>query len=560
MLRTTCLSILAVLFTANAYAIKPEQVRDGTPSTGARFGSDGKLASDTAEHFKVTGGTITGQCFIDGSADQIQLRVQADAAQTANIVSVEDSSGVQLFYIEADGTVHIEQTATESDEHALNIKMDAAGFGDAKAIDLLFTTGATTTGEDEEVVFIEIDDFLSIGGTVIGVSVATTEGGATVWAVEAAVQVGPIVQLSGEFSDMDSALVLAVDQLAAFISTATDVGFFLADNDTVTIGDASQFQEIEFILDTVASVDAKLKFEFSTGVGTWTEFFPMDGTDGMTQNGVVVWLLTDVPTWAVGTGSEYLVRITREKNNLVTTPIEDKVQIAAAVQYMWDKDGDITANSYNGISITPVASATLAIDNGFTLNVDATSTVNGGTHSGTNTGDDDVPESGDFAGANDLDSAGDVIDDSHNHIRTNIDGLAVTITGFGVGIVSAAKRYTPPTGAPASVFGTVGYTSGDDVKGLWPHADCLIASLSCVTDNALEATNETVHCCVENLTDAATECVTVAAAGLNASDYAIAAGMNLDQGDDVAISWDCDGSNCDVASQRWVLMATCAFN
>lgn len=37
--------------------------------------------------------------------------------------------------------------------------------------------------------------------------------------------------------------------------------------------------------------------------------------------------------------------------------------------------------------------------------------------------DDDVPESGDFGNANDLDAAGDVVDDSHNHVIGNIDNF-----------------------------------------------------------------------------------------------------------------------------------------
>lgn len=50
--------------------------------------------------------------------------------------------------------------------------------------------------------------------------------------------------------------------------------------------------------------------------------------------------------------------------------------------------GVATATSVNKVAITaPATSATLAIDDGFTLNVDATTTLNGGTHSGTNTGD-----------------------------------------------------------------------------------------------------------------------------------------------------------------------------
>jgi hypothetical protein len=162
----------------------------------------------------------------------------------------------------------------------------------------------------------------------------------------AGINVNPIEQLSGTFGAMDSALVNASNELANFTATApNDVQFFVIDNDTVTIGDASKFEEIEFLLAVNGSQNANITFEYSTGVGTWAPFTPVDGTNGMRNSGVVAWLDGDIPSWALGTGSEYLIRLKRTRNTLTTPPTESLVQIGTADEYKWDKDGDIAINN-----------------------------------------------------------------------------------------------------------------------------------------------------------------------------------------------------------------------
>lgn len=55
------------------------------------------------------GDTMTGQLLIDGGSDEIQLQVQANASQTADILSLEDSSGSHLFTVDASGDVLMTQ-------------------------------------------------------------------------------------------------------------------------------------------------------------------------------------------------------------------------------------------------------------------------------------------------------------------------------------------------------------------------------------------------------------------------------------------------------------------
>lgn len=240
------------------------------------------------------------------------------------------------------GTYDIIHTALAADDHAFEIDVNAAGFGDVKAIDIVYITGAINLGQDEAIILANIDESAALGGDVSGLQVLATEGLANIFGLFAGINVNPIEQLSGSFGDMDSALVNATDRLTEFTTAGNDVQMFVADNDTVTIGNATKFVEIEFLLAIVASGGGIAPvFEFSTGVGTWDVFTPVDGTNGMRNNGVIAWLEGDIPTWAVGTGGEFLIRITRTRNTLATPPTESKVQIAGATEYSWNKDGDL---------------------------------------------------------------------------------------------------------------------------------------------------------------------------------------------------------------------------
>lgn len=253
------------------------------------------------------------------------------------------------------GNVEITHTAAATDDHALEINIDAAGFAGVNAIAFAYDTGVLTAGNVEAVNLVSIDESDATGGDIVGLTVLSTEGLATPYGMLAGVTVNPIVQLSGTFDDADTILVLAVDQTTALSSGgAGNISIFILDNDTVTIGDAAKYQEIEFILDTVASGSGIAPtFEFSTGVGTWSAFTPTDGTSGMRNNGVIQFMTADIPSWAVGTGSEFLIRITRTRNSLGTTPIADLVQISASTQYMWDATGDVSVNSLTAASLTP---------------------------------------------------------------------------------------------------------------------------------------------------------------------------------------------------------------
>jgi len=293
---------------------------------------------------------------------------------TDSVTYAQFNYGTNFPSITVAGTIDLTHTATESDDHAFDVSCNAAGFGDVRAVQLGYTTGTISVGQDEAVILSNIDQSLATGGDIIGHEILATEGSATISGMGVGILVDPIVQLSGSFGDMDSALVNSTDRLAEFISAGSDIALFVSNSDTVTIGNAAKFEEIEFLLDTVASgAGVKPTFEFSTGVGTWTSFTPTDGTDGFRQNGIIAWLDGDIPTWAPGLASEYLIKITRTQGGLSTVPIEDLVQIAVATEYSWNKDGELDVKGATIADLT--ASRAMVTDGSKVLTSSATTST-----------------------------------------------------------------------------------------------------------------------------------------------------------------------------------------
>ena len=246
------------------------------------------------------------------------------------------------------GAMELDHVAAENDYHAIEIVCDANGFTDVKALDIDYITGALAAGEDEEAILVNIDETASTGGIMAGYLVlSTAEGSATVNGYETGVNVNPIVQESGTFGDADNILNIAVDVTAALASGgAGNISIFVADNDTITIGDAAQFGELEIILGTPASGSGVAPtFEYSTGAAAFSAFSPADGTNGFRNTGAILWDASTLAGWVVATSGRYEIRITRTRNTLATTPIIDELQIAALTEYKWDKNGDLNVNS-----------------------------------------------------------------------------------------------------------------------------------------------------------------------------------------------------------------------
>lgn len=330
-------------------------------------------AGDEVEFVEYAAGDYrcTGYLKADGTALASDLDT-GTTAKTAGSVIFSDGSNLaddnaNLFFddtnnrlgigtntpsdtLSVTGDVCIDHTASAADEHAIEIVADAAGFGDVKALDIDYITGAIGTEQEESAILINIDESASTGGEVFGLEVVTTtEGSATILGMKTGIGISPIGQFVGTFGDAASILVIAVDQATALSGGgAGNITTFVADDDTITIGFGTKFEEIEFIVDTGASgAGIAPTFEFSIGVGTWDTFTPTDGTNGFRNTGVVLFDDATIPGWLVGTGSEFLIRITRTRNTLGTSPILDLIQVSAVTEFSWDKEGDLSISDIN---------------------------------------------------------------------------------------------------------------------------------------------------------------------------------------------------------------------
>lgn len=300
--------------------------------------------ANAADVFPATGDDL-------GAGVDTAISLDADAT-VSFIATLADSTWTQLTLsagsLAIPDPLILNHTAVADNEFAFQINTDGAGFGDVKSIDINHETGAIGAGDDEAVILINIDEILATGGDIVGVEVLSTEGSADkVTGLLVGAGIGAIEQLSGVFQDADTILNIAVDVTVALSSGgAGNISAFVADNDTMTVGLSTTFQEIEVVLDTPSSgAGIDPLFEFSTGIGTWGAFTPVDGTNGMRNNGVIAWELGDIPSWATGTGGEFLIRITRQRNVLGTTPILDLMRVVVATEYFWNKDGDVDVNS-----------------------------------------------------------------------------------------------------------------------------------------------------------------------------------------------------------------------
>ncbi len=249
------------------------------------------------------------------------------------------------------GHIDLLHTASDNDEHALELAVDAAGFGDVRGFDLEYETGAISTGEAEAAILVDINEFDATGGEIFGMEVLATSGGAdAIFAIKAGAVVGPILQESGTFANPttgtnDTPSTDVPDMIDG--STGTNTTIFVADNDYILIGAAAAFTEIEFNIETpAANPGIKPTFGYSiAGSHQFTAFSPTDGTNGFRNSGVIAWDAADLASHVTNddTGT-FDIKITR------THAVAGSVSLffaktAETVVYSWDKDGDITAKT-----------------------------------------------------------------------------------------------------------------------------------------------------------------------------------------------------------------------
>lgn len=164
-------------------------------------------------------------------------------------------------------------------------------------------------------------------------------------------------------------------------SASSDVEIFGEANEYLLIGHQMPFYRIAVTLDTNASADVDLTFEYLDKFGDWISFTPTDGTSGFTGNGTISWVLADdTPDWRpldindedadhlpqgaaidsdelVGTTEKFWIRIRRTASSISTVPVEDQLLVNTADRLFVEQidfDGftdatEVTTSDANGL-------------------------------------------------------------------------------------------------------------------------------------------------------------------------------------------------------------------
>jgi hypothetical protein len=291
---------------------------------------------------------------ISGASGQIGMKLTDRTNHYGDIsFATRAADGyLERMVIGSRGEVDIMHTANENDDRTLELNTDAAGFGDVKALDVVYTTGAIAAGEDEGVILINIDETAAGGGDIFGVEILSTDGGtAVVYGMKAGATVGPIHQDAGTFANpttgTDNTTSTDVPNMIDG-SVLTTTAIFENNSEYILIGAAAAFQEIEFIITTPASNPGiKPTFGYSiAGAHTFTAFSPVDGTNGFRNTGVIAWDASDLTSHTTNdnTGT-YDILITRTQAVLGTSPVLGYAKTAATTEYIWDKAGDVNVKS-----------------------------------------------------------------------------------------------------------------------------------------------------------------------------------------------------------------------
>ena len=266
--------------------------------------------------------------------------------------------------------------------YAVEIISSDAGNAGMKTLDIVHTS---TQGalEEEDCILINTDKSGTTGGDLIGINFLTTEGSATSIALNVGAESYVIEQLSGTFNATSTGTIDVRQNTTTTNLTISTLGtntepIFPADDDYIIVADTGTYEEIEILMDTVAS-NPGIGPTFEYWTGSWTTFMPTDGCNGMRNSGVIQWLAADVPGW-ITDSSLYKIKITRTRNNLGTNPIisDSGIKVAAVTEYHWNHDGEILCND---VTTTSLVTDSMSIESkNPDLIIKDTSAASGGTN------------------------------------------------------------------------------------------------------------------------------------------------------------------------------------
>lgn len=128
--------------------------------------------------------------------------------------------------------------------------------------------------------------------------------------------------------------------------------------DYIVMGNDIPWTAIDITLNTNASADCELVFEYLDVNGNWDTFSPTDNTIGLTGNGSITWTFTDVLNWGPGTvnliENKYWIRIKRGAVSVATLAQIQQVQVNTGVRLYLER---FNFDNYTDSTVTVTSDA-----------------------------------------------------------------------------------------------------------------------------------------------------------------------------------------------------------
>lgn len=284
--------------------------------------------------------------------------------------------GIDIHFAGVDETnnpelegIHI--TVPDMGDHSIHTNGTIFMEGDATA---------SVAGENRTFIEAEIDVTGSTGGfasiieaTLLGEILGSTAEGVVI------ASFGPIQMInqhSGVYRQPDQAGADAEcgkwdSSGNDFVAGLDGITVFDADNDAIFIGHAdSVFSSIEIIFSSNADEGKSIQptFWYATTTTAWTQFVPVDGTDGCEEDGAITFEADDLTGWAdVDIAQDaaehdacYWIKIVRTRNGTPGTVTISTLKTLTGVKYSWDGTGDLDVDSVDCNTIDVAGNITVS--------------------------------------------------------------------------------------------------------------------------------------------------------------------------------------------------------
>ena len=364
----------------------------GVPAWTANASGDVTAAATITDNAVVRGdggakGVQESAVVIDDAAAVTGVRALSVILDAGTTFSIDGSTnpGTSNF-----GVFNMSHTSGVDNTRAIDSLINPAGNGSVSGHFMRFIATDLIATDVSAGVVVQVDRDTSTGGNIsafratsCGLGTSNTTGLLCTSGVDP-VRSRPSAEVdAGTVFTFNAATTSFTDITTAAGTVGSDVTIFGGDEDYLYFGHATEFNEISFVLTTVAAGSGiRPVFEFSAGGASWNVFSPLDGTNGMRYNGSVTWDSDISVGWTTdtvnGVAGLFWIRIRRTKNSLSIVPVEDLIQIAPATEYFWDKEGNLSINSLtvaNDLSVEHGGTGVSSITDGGVLVGSGTSSL-----------------------------------------------------------------------------------------------------------------------------------------------------------------------------------------